>query len=84
MEVILEVLESDFCPKCAVVRKRVEKIAQEMGIELKLLDPIKDSDRIVELGILTSPAVAINGKVKFAGTVPSEERIRRAIEEEMG
>ena len=55
-----------------------------MGIEVKLLDPIKDSERIVELGILTSPAVAVNGKVKFAGTVPSEEKIKRAIEEEMG
>ncbi len=81
MKVLLEVLESDFCPKCAVVRERVERVAKEMGAEVRHLDPIRDSDRIIELGILTSPAIVINGKVRFAGTVPSEEKIKKAIEE---
>ncbi|GEM_PF-2856563 len=82
MEVLVEVLESDFCPKCAVVKERVLKVAREMGARVVVLDPIKDTDRITKLGILTAPAVAVNGKVKFAGVVPSEEKIRKAIEEE--
>ncbi len=79
----MELLESNFCPKCAVVKDRVEKVAKEMGVKVRLLDPIEDADRIVELGILTSPAVVVNGKVKFAGVVPTEEKIRKAIEEEL-
>ncbi len=82
MGVVVELLESNFCPKCAVVKDRVEKVAKELGVEVRLLDPIEDTDRIVELGILTSPAVVVNGKVKFAGVVPTEEKIRKAIEEE--
>lgn len=79
----MELVESDFCPKCAVVKERVLKVAKDLGAEVKLLDPVEDAERIVDLGILTSPAVVVNGKVKFAGVVPSEEKIRKAIEEEM-
>ena len=83
MGVVVELLESNFCPKCAVVKERVEKVAKDMGVEVRLLDPVEDADRIVELGILTSPAVVVNGKVKFAGVIPTEEKIRKAIEEEI-
>ncbi len=83
MGVVVELVESDFCPKCAVVKERVLKVAKDLGAEVKLLDPVEDAERIVDLGILTSPAVVVNGKVKFAGVVPSEEKIRKAIEEEM-
>ncbi len=83
MGVVVELLESNFCPKCAVVKERVMKVAEDMGVEVRLLDPIEDTERIVNLGILTSPAVVVNGKVKFAGVIPTEEKIRKAIEEEL-
>ncbi len=83
MGVVVELLESNFCPKCAVVKERVIKVAEDMGVEVKLLDPIEDTERIVNLGILASPAVVVNGKVKFAGVIPTEEKIREAIEEEL-
>ncbi|HID66629.1 MAG TPA: thioredoxin family protein [Aquificaceae bacterium] len=83
MKVFIEILESDFCPKCKVVKERVLKVAREMGVQVKVLDPVKDIHRITELKLLTSPAVVINGKVKFAGIVPSEEKIRMAIKEEL-
>jgi len=83
MGVVVELLESNFCPKCAVVKERVMKVAEDMGVEVRLLDPIEDAERIVNLGILASPAVVVNGKVKFAGVIPTEEKIREAIEEEL-
>ncbi len=83
MGVVVEILEAGYCPKCAVVKDRVLKVAREMGVDVKVIDPVKDADRVVRLGILTSPTVVVNGKIKFAGVIPSEEKIRRAIEEEM-
>ena len=83
MGVVVELLESNFCPKCAVVKERVEKVAREIGVEVRLLDPVEDADRIVELGILTSPAVVVNSKVRFAGVIPTEEKIKKVIEEEI-
>ncbi|HIC96911.1 MAG TPA: thioredoxin family protein [Aquificaceae bacterium] len=83
MGAFIEVLESDFCPKCKVVKERVLKVAREMGAQVRVLDPVRDARRITELRILTSPAVVINGKIKFAGVIPSEGKIRKAIEEEL-
>ncbi len=83
MEIVVELLEANSCPKCAVVKDRVMKVAREMGAQVRLLDPVEDCDRVVELGILTSPAVVINGKVKFAGVIPTEEKIKEAIQEEL-
>ncbi len=82
MGVLVELLESSFCPKCEVVKERVLKVARELGADVRLLDPVEDTERIVQLGILTSPAVVVNGKIKFAGVIPTEEKIREAIEEE--
>ena len=81
MGVVVEVIESNACPKCAKVKEVAEEVCKETGAQLRILDPIRDSDRIVDLGILTSPAVVINGKVKFIGIVPSREDLKKAIEE---
>ena len=83
MKVVVEILEANACPKCGVVKERVEKVARELGVEVKFLSPLKDINRIVELRILTTPAVVINGKLKFLGVVPTEEKIREAIREEL-
>ncbi len=83
MGVVVELLESNFCPKCGAVKERVLKVAKELGVEVRMLDPVEDVDRITELGILTSPAVVVGGKIKFAGVVPTEEKIREAILEEL-
>ncbi|MDQ7082350.1 MAG: thioredoxin family protein [Aquificota bacterium] len=82
MSVVVELLESNFCPKCGAVR-RVLKVAEELGVEVKMLDPVEDADRITELRILTFPAVVVGGKIKFAGVVPTEEKIKKAILEEL-
>ncbi len=83
MKVKVEILKSSFCPKCATVKEKVIKVSKELGVDVSLLDPVEDTDRIVELGILTSPAVVVNGKVKFVGVIPTEEKIKQAILEEM-
>jgi len=36
-----------------------------------------------EMGILMTPVVVIDGKVAFMGYVPSEEELKKKIEEKM-
>jgi len=36
-------------------------------------------DRMVELGVLATPAVAFDGKVVFSGRIPTAEEIRRLL-----
>ena len=76
-------LKSESCPKCKAVKEIVFEAIKDMkNVEIKFLDPITDSKRIVELGIVSAPVIVINGKVKFSGIIPKKEDILRAINEE--
>ncbi len=74
MKVLLEVVDSPSCAKCKRAREMAEKVAASTkDVELH-------GRRIVELGILSTPAIAINGKVVFT-SIPKEEELRRKIQE---
>jgi len=86
-KVILEILESEGCAKCVGPRERVKEVVEKLkdkNIEVKHLDLFEDQHRIVQLGMYTSPALAINGKLYFIGTIPSEEELTNLILEKLG
>lgn len=79
--VIVEVVDSPKCPKCRKTMELAERVVRDYeGVELRRVDVLEDSARIVELGVLTTPAVAVNGEVVFTGLV-KEGELRRSIEE---
>lgn len=81
MKVLLEVVESPGCAKCRGAKEVAEKVAASMkGVELRKLSVLEHGKRIVELGILSTPTIAINGKVVFT-RIPKEEELRRKIQE---
>ncbi len=83
-KIVIELLKSESCPKCKAVKELVMNAIKDMkNVEVKFLDPILDSKRIVELGITTAPIIVINGKIKFSGKIPSETELRNAIKEEI-
>jgi len=86
-KVIIEILESEGCAKCVGLRERVKGVVHQLkdkNIEVKHLDLFDDQERIIELRIYTSPALIINGKLYFMGTIPSEEEIKNIILENLG
>ena len=66
------------CPKCKQLMENVEKAVAEMGIqaEVEKIDKIAE---IVKFGIMTTPGLAIEGKVRSAGKVMSVEDIRKLL-----
>ncbi len=86
-KVILEILDSESCAKCFGLKERVNEVLEELkdkDIEVKKLDLFEDQNRIVELGLYTSPALVINGKLYFLGTIPSKEELKNLILEKLG
>ncbi len=86
-KVVIEVLESESCAKCAGLKYRVQEVFEELknkDIEIRYLDLFEDQNRIVELGMFTSPALAINGELYFVGTIPSKEELKKVIIEKLG
>lgn len=71
------------CYSCNKLEQDVMAALSESGIQAAL-NHITDPSLIAQYGILSTPALVINGKVKSKGTIPSKSMIRRWLEEERG
>ncbi|MEM2102016.1 MAG: thioredoxin family protein [Candidatus Bathyarchaeia archaeon] len=73
------------CMRCQAAKRVAEKVAEKLkqaGIIVKVEKAnIMSKDIVSKYGILVSPAIAVDGVVKFAGRVPSETEVERTIKE---
>jgi thioredoxin 1 len=68
------------CSKCAEARDALRRAAQSMpAVRWKEIDIAKHPNRAVDAGVVSTPAVAIDGTLVFK-TVPSASDLRDAIE----
>lgn len=58
-------------------------VLSETGIQAGL-NHITDPDLMAQYGILPTPALIINGKIKSIGTNPTKSSIKKWLEEERG
>ena len=70
----IEVLGSG-CAKCNKTKELAEKAVKETGVDAKIVK-VEDFDKILEYGVMVTPALVIDGDVKVAGKVPSVEDIK--------
>jgi len=68
------------CPKCEKLAANAESAAKAAGVEYQL-EKIKDIQKITAFGVMTTPALMIDGEVKVAGRVPTVEELQDMINE---
>jgi small redox-active disulfide protein 2 len=66
------------CPKCRTLAEQTEKVAREMGIAYEM-EKVTDIREIMKFGVMTTPALAVDGVVKVAGKVPSSDEIKKLL-----
>jgi small redox-active disulfide protein 2 len=66
------------CPKCKQLAQVAEEAAKELGIEYEL-EKVTDINKIVQSGIMGTPALSVDGEVKVTGKVPSKEEMKTII-----
>jgi small redox-active disulfide protein 2 len=66
------------CPKCQKLSETAEAAAKEMGIDYEL-EKVKEIDKIMAFGVMTTPALAVNGEVKVFGKVPSIDEVKAML-----
>ncbi len=66
------------CSKCEKLAELAMQAANEIGIEYEIIK-VKDINEIVNMGVMTTPALAVNDEVKIAGKVPSVEEIKKYL-----
>jgi small redox-active disulfide protein 2 len=68
------------CSNCDLLAQRVYEVLSETGKEADV-EHVTDIKAIAAAGILGTPALMINGKLKTGGVVPSRDRIKGWIKE---
>jgi small redox-active disulfide protein 2 len=58
------------CSKCVELARRTEEAVKHLNIDASV-EKVTDVRQIMSFGVMTTPALAIDGKVKFSGRVPS-------------
>jgi len=63
------------CAKCNALMMATEKAAQALGLTYEL-EKITDLRQIMAFGVMTTPALVVDGLVKVSGKVPSVDEIK--------
>ena len=63
------------CAKCHKLEELVREIAKNEGINADI-SKVEDFKKIMNYGVMTTPALVIDGKVKAAGKIPSADEIK--------
>ncbi len=67
------------CPKCKLLFANTESAVKTAGIEAQIEKVEKIVD-IMKFGVMTTPALVVDGVVKSAGKVLNPDEIRKHLE----
>lgn len=70
------------CSKCTTLAANAEAAARSMGVSYELAKVTQIQD-IMKRGVMTTPALVVNGQVKSAGKVLSEGEIMTLLADAM-
>jgi small redox-active disulfide protein 2 len=71
------------CPKCKKLYENAQVAAKELNAQVELIK-VEDIQKIMDYGIMTTPAIAIDGEVKAAGRIPASDEIKQWISAKEG
>lgn len=66
------------CAKCHKLEELVKEVVSELGIDAKVIK-VQDVKAIMGYGVMTVPALVVDGQVKIAGKIPSKEEIKKLL-----
>ncbi len=70
------------CHNCQALERETVNALAEMDIAANV-EKVTDFMKIAEYGVLATPALVVNGRVKVSGRVPRRDEIKAWLTEEM-
>jgi small redox-active disulfide protein 2 len=67
------------CPKCKQLYECAEKAVKELAIECEI-EKVTEINDIMKFGVMMTPALVVDGKVKSAGKVLSPAEMRTFLQ----
>lgn len=62
------------CPKCKLLEQHAREAVAELGIQADIVK-VMDTNAIIEMGVMMTPALAIDGTVKSVGKVLTKDQV---------
>ena len=63
------------CRKCHALADLAQGVVKEQGVAAEV-ELVTDMKRIMGYGVLSTPALVVDGKVKCAGRMPSADEVK--------
>ena len=62
------------CAKCTKLAVQAEEAAKKAGVDYTL-EKVTEIDKIMSFGVMVTPALVVDGKLRCSGNVPSVDQI---------
>jgi len=68
------------CPRCKQTEANAREAVKNLGLDAEV-EKITDINKIADFGVMATPALAVDGDVKFSGRIPSVEEIEKLLKQ---
>lgn len=68
------------CRRCEQLLERTREAARELGIEEAAVEKVTEIEALMRHGILSTPALVVDGTVRVSGRVPSVAELREMLQ----
>lgn len=66
------------CPKCQKLVEAADRVASKAGLEFEI-EKVTKIDEIVAMGVMATPALAVDGKVVVSGRIPNDDELHTLL-----
>lgn len=70
------------CANCKKLQAITEETVKEMNVTANI-EKVEDIQKIIGYGVMRTPAIVINEKVKAFGRIPGKDEIKKFIQGEI-
>lgn len=67
------------CAKCTKLAEVADQAAKELGLDYELVK-VTDLMDILDFGVMSTPGLAVDGKVLVSGQVPTVDRVKSLLQ----
>lgn len=68
------------CEKCTRLYQNVQQAVKELGLDADI-QKVEDLMELVQLGVMSTPSMMIDGKLVVSGQLPNVKTISKLIED---
>lgn len=85
MTIKVELFASPDCTRCAHARQQLQRMVETIGagrLEWRVVEVLDEIDYAVAIGVLATPAIAIDGELVFT-SLPSNRKLQAELVERL-